>query len=152
TRERLALEDAIRKVEAESVRKARAEPRPAPVPPHAVNAGSRPSIAGAAAAASAAAARRDRPGATPGDPAPLRADAKFRELTRRELPQAGGGTTASSEAPRPAEPGTSARSKLLGARTSERPPQDLKMFRKPIAGADDLDVAPQAATPSRDAR
>src|SRR5271169_2122632 len=28
TRERLALEDAIRKVEAESVRKARAEPRP----------------------------------------------------------------------------------------------------------------------------
>ena len=153
TRERLALEDAIRKVEAESVRKARTEPRPAPVPPHAVNAGSRPSIAGAAAAASAAAARRDRPGATPGDPAPLRADAKFPELTRRELPQAGGGTTASSEAPRPAEPGTSARSKLLGARTSERPPQDLKMFRKPIAGADDLDVAPpQAATPSRDAR
>src|SRR5580658_787095 len=30
TRERLALEDAIRKVEAETVRKARAEPRPAP--------------------------------------------------------------------------------------------------------------------------
>src|SRR6202040_4360259 len=33
TRERLALEDAIRKVEAESVRKARAEPRPAPPRP-----------------------------------------------------------------------------------------------------------------------
>src|SRR5271167_1924863 len=32
TRERLALEDAIRKVEAETVRKARAEPRPA-MPP-----------------------------------------------------------------------------------------------------------------------
>src|SRR5271170_2694361 len=32
TRERLALEDAIRKVEAETVRKARTEPRPAPPP------------------------------------------------------------------------------------------------------------------------
>src|SRR6202162_2764671 len=32
TRERLALEDAIRKVEAETVRKARTEPRPAPLP------------------------------------------------------------------------------------------------------------------------
>src|SRR5215469_10417332 len=30
TRERLALEDAIRKVEAETVRKSRSEPRPAP--------------------------------------------------------------------------------------------------------------------------
>ena len=38
TRERLALEDAIRKVEAESVRKARTEPRPAPVAPRAINA------------------------------------------------------------------------------------------------------------------
>src|ERR1700722_5000673 len=32
TRERLALEDAIRKVEAETARKARTEPRPAPPP------------------------------------------------------------------------------------------------------------------------
>src|SRR5271154_3172934 len=32
TRERLALEDAIRKVEAEAVRRSRAEPRPAPPP------------------------------------------------------------------------------------------------------------------------
>src|SRR5437763_13844374 len=35
TRERLALEDAIRKVEADSVRKARAEPRPGPEAPRA---------------------------------------------------------------------------------------------------------------------
>src|SRR5689334_6096927 len=133
TRERLALEDAIRKVEAESVRKARAEPR-TPVPPRAINAGSRQSIAGAAAAAPAAAARRDRAGGTPGEPAPLRAETKFSDLARKELPQPGGGPAASSEAPRPAEPPTSARSKLLGARTSERPPQDLKLFRKPIAG------------------
>ncbi|MGB8629079.1 MAG: hypothetical protein WCD69_06770, partial [Xanthobacteraceae bacterium] len=42
TRERLALEDAIRKVEAESVRKARTEPRaPAPAARPA-NSGSRP--------------------------------------------------------------------------------------------------------------
>src|SRR5271170_7771622 len=32
TRERLALEDAIRKVEAEAARKSRTEPRPAPPP------------------------------------------------------------------------------------------------------------------------
>src|ERR1700693_5579245 len=34
TRERLALEDAIRKVEAEAVRRSRAEPRPAPLRPN----------------------------------------------------------------------------------------------------------------------
>jgi hypothetical protein len=146
TRERLALEDAIRKVEAESVRKARAEPRP-PVAPRAIDTGSRQSTAGAAAAAPAAMARRDRQGGPPGEPAPPHADAKFPDLPRRELPQAGGGMTASSEAPRPA----SARSKLLGARTSERPPQDLKLFRKPMAAADDFDAAPpQTATPSRE--
>lgn len=150
TRERLALEDAIRKVEAESVRKARAEPR-APVPPRAINAGSRQSIAGAEAAAPPALARSGRAGGTPGEPAPPRADAKFSDLTRKELPHAGSGTAASSEAARPAEPPASARSKLLGARTSERPPQDLKLFRKPIAG-DDLDEAPaQTATSSREA-
>jgi hypothetical protein len=87
TRERSALENAIRKVEAELEGKARAEPSPA-----------------------------------------------------------------SSDSPRGVEPHASARSRLLGARTSERPPQDLKMFRKSIAAADDLDVVPpQTAAPSRDA-
>src|SRR5271163_4549973 len=42
TRERLALEDAIRKVEAESARKARAVPRPAPLPSRSPTLGSRP--------------------------------------------------------------------------------------------------------------
>jgi len=150
TRERLALEDAIRKVEAESVRKARAEPRP-PVTPRAINTGSRQSGAGAAAATPAAMARRERQGGTPGEPAPpLRAEPKFSDLARRELPQAGGGMTASGEAPRPAEPPASARSKLLGARISERQPQDLKLFRKPMAAADDLDAGPQTAAPSRE--
>src|SRR5271167_3448616 len=60
TRERLALEDAIRKVEAETVRKARTEPRPAapplrPNPPAARPQPSPPSPA------SPAPPRRDRP-------------------------------------------------------------------------------------------
>src|SRR5215471_16705416 len=73
TRERLALEDAIRKVEAESVRKARAEPRPAPVAPRAINAVNRQSV-GSDAPAIDAAAGRDRHSGTPGDAASLRAE------------------------------------------------------------------------------
>ncbi|MBO0715887.1 MAG: hypothetical protein J2P55_00945 [Rhizobiales bacterium] len=151
TRERLALEDAIRKVEAESVRKARTEPRPGPVTPRAINAQNRQSMGGAVSATPGAAAWRDRQSGTPGDAAPLRAEGKFSDLPRREPPQASANKTASSESPRPAEPPTSARSRLLSARISERPPQDLKMFRKPIAATDDLDMAPQATAPSRDA-
>jgi hypothetical protein len=151
TRERLALEDAIRKVEAESVRKARTEPRPAPVAPRAINAQNRQPMSGAAAATPAAAAWPDRQSGTPGDAAPPRVEAKS-DLPRREPPQAGAEKTASTESSRPAEQPTSARSRLLGARFSERPPQDLKFFRKPIAAADELDMAPpQTAAPSRDA-
>jgi hypothetical protein len=123
TRERLALEDAIRKVEAESVRKARTEPRPAPVAPRAINPVNRP----------------------------LRAEPKLSELARRESP-AGPMRSAASEQPRSAEQPASARSRLLGARTSERPPQDLKLFRKPMPHMDDQDAATaQTAAPSRDA-
>jgi hypothetical protein len=157
TRERLALEDAIRKVEAESVRKARTEPRPGPVAPRGINAQNRPSIGGAAAATPAAAtpsaaAWRDRHSGTPGDAASLRAEPKLSDLPRRDQPQASANKTASSESPRPVEPPVSARSRLLGARITERPPQDLKFFRKPIAATDDLDMAPpQTVAPSRDA-
>jgi hypothetical protein len=63
-RERLALEDAIREVEAESVRKAQAEPRPAAVGPDAIDA-----LGGVASATRMATARR---GGAPGS-APLRA-------------------------------------------------------------------------------
>jgi hypothetical protein len=149
TRERLALEDAIRKVEAESVRKARTEPRPGPIAPRAVNSASRQSIAGAAAATPAAAGWLDRAGGS--DAAALRPDAKFPELTRREPPQAGAGKIPSSEPPRPGEAAPSARSRLLGARTSERPPQDLKLFRKPMAATEDFEaVPPQPAAPRRE--
>jgi hypothetical protein len=152
TRERLALEDAIRKVEAESVRKARTEPRPGPVAPRGINAQNRPSIGGAAAATPSAAAWRDRHNGTPGDAASLRAEPKLSDLPRRDQPQASANKTASSESPRPVEPPVSARSRLLGARITERPPQDLKFFRKPIAATDDLDMAPpQTVAPSRDA-
>ena len=158
TRERLALEDAIRKVEAESVRKARAEPRPGPVAPRAINAQNRQSTGGAAPAATPAAvagrdAWRDRQSGTPGEAAPMRAEAKLTDLPQRDPPQASANKTASSEASVSSEPPpTSARSRLLGARISERPPQDLKLFRKPIAAADDLDMTPpQRGAPSRDA-
>ena len=89
TRERLALEDAIRKVEAESVRKARAEPRPGPVAPRAINAQNRQSTGGATPAAAAAGRDtwRDRQSGTPGDAPPLRAEAKLTDLPRREPPQ-----------------------------------------------------------------
>src|SRR5215471_21359814 len=75
------------------------------------------------------------------------------DLPRRDQPQASANKTAASgESPQPAEKPASARSRLLGARISERPPQDLKFFRKPITAADDLDMAPpQTAAPSRDA-
>ena len=154
TRERLALEDAIRKVEAESVRKARTEPRPSPVAPRAINATNRQSTGGAAPATPGAAASRDtwrdRQGEAPGDSSAARAETKSSEPARRE-PQVGINKAASSEAPQGTESPVSARSRLLGARTSERPPQDLKLFRKPIAAADDLDMAPPQTAPSRDA-
>ena len=73
TRERLALEDAIRKVEAEAVRKARTEPRPAPLPRSA-----RPwQTAGTAAPAPPP--RRERP-----NPVPVRHSA----MRRRAAPPA----------------------------------------------------------------
>jgi hypothetical protein len=57
----------------------------------------------------------------------------------------------SGEEARPAEQ-PSARSRLLGARTSERPPQDLKLFRRPMPGPDELHATPpQTAAPARHA-
>ena len=80
TRERLALEDAIRKVEAETVRKARTEPRPAPLPlrPNPLAARPQPSPP---SPASPAPPRRDppilSPGGTPPAPRP-----EMREMPR----------------------------------------------------------------------
>ena len=149
TRERLALEDAIRKVEAESVRKARTEPRPGPVAPRAVNALNRQPVGSAAPASPTPSAWRERKSGTAGDAAPLRAEPKFSELARKESPPPAPDRVSAGDETRPAAQ-TSARSRLLGARTSERPPQDLKLFRKPIAATDGLHSAPvQTASPSR---
>jgi hypothetical protein len=146
TRERLALEDAIRKVEAESVRKARTEPRQGPVTPRAMNTANRQPIGGAVPASPAAASWRDRQSGASGDAAPLRAEPKFSDLRRKEAsPLHGADTLNGGEQARTAEQ-PSARSRLLGARTSERPPQDLKLFRKPMAAPEH--AAPQGAEAS----
>jgi hypothetical protein len=147
TRERLALEDAIRKVEADSVRKARTEPRQGPVAPRAINAVNRQPTGGAAPATPAA-AWRDRQSGTAGDAAPLRAEPKFSELPRKEAsPPPAANRASPGEQAQPAEQ-ASARSRLLGARTSERPPADLKLFRKPMAAADELHATPPQTRPA----
>src|SRR5271168_1837165 len=69
TRERLALEDAIRKVEAEAVRKARTEPRPETRPdskPAAPPLRPSPPAARPQSPPSGLAPRRDRPAPPPG--------------------------------------------------------------------------------------
>jgi hypothetical protein len=120
TRERLALEDAIRKVEAESVRKARTEPRPA-------NSGSRP----AAAPPPVPSAWRDRSSTASGDvqspppPPPLRPDKRSADPI-------------ANEASRP-EGQPSARSRLFGARGAPAPRDEMKGFRG--LKADDFDAA-----------
>jgi hypothetical protein len=144
TRERLALEDAIRKVEAESVRKARAEPRPSPVAPRATNTVNRQPLGGTSPPASAATAWPERGSGPSGKVAapPPRPEPRFPDAPKAGPP---------AGPLRPAEPMASARSRLLNARTSERPPQELKGVRKPIA-ADDFDaITPQRAASSRDA-
>jgi len=136
TRERLALEDAIRKVEAESVRKARAEPRP-PAPRPSALAG-RPSPPAPAPVPSA---WRDRPsGPSAGMPAAPRNEPPPLRRPSEPVP---------SEPERP-EVQTSARNRLLGARTAAPPREEFRSFRG--AGADDLDAAdthpePPAAEP-----
>jgi hypothetical protein len=142
TRERLALEDAIRKVEAESVRKARAEPRaPAPAA-RPVNSGSRP----AAAPPPVPSAWRDRPSTASGDvqpppppPPPLRADKRSADTARSDPPPLRKPIDpVPNEASRP-EGQSSARSRLLGARGAPAPREEMKIFRGPKT--DDLDAA-----------
>jgi hypothetical protein len=138
TRERLALEDAIRKVEAESVRKARTEPRPPASAPRPANSGSRP----AAAPPPVPSAWRDRPSGPSGNarpapsPPPLRPDKPSSDTARNDPPPLRKPVDpVSNEASRPEG---SARSRLLGARGAPAPREEVKSFR---AKADDLDAA-----------
>jgi hypothetical protein len=153
TRERLALEDAIRKVEAEAVRKARSEPRPAA--PRSIQATNRP-YGGAApsaspgAAGSGAAGWRARSSAPSNTIPPPGAETRFAETAQKEAPSTVKvNESVSSEAPL-AESRASARSRLLNARTTQRPREDFKGFRNAASATDDLDTpATREKTPVR---
>ena len=172
TRERLALEDAIRKVEAESVRKARAEraappPRPAPPKPP------------PAPLATPVAPRRERPSpplgnmpaaprAEPPRPEPLRPEPPRPEAPRADAPRAEFGraaplrpeppplrmdsSIAAHEPPAPAASG-SARARLLSARTSPVSREGFRGFRDVVNEVDDLGAASaKSAQSARDTR
>ena len=136
TRERLALEDAIRKVEAEAVRKSRTE-RPPAAPPRA-----------------AAAATRVAPPSERAAPGALRPDLARPTAPRAEPPSLRlPSETAPEGAPRPAA-AESARSRLLNARTSPILREGLKGFRDVVREVDDLGGAStrsaQSAKETRD--
>jgi hypothetical protein len=156
TRERLALEDAIRKVEAEAVRKARSEPRPAA--PRSIQATNRPyggtaSSASPGAAGSGAAGWRARSSAPSNTIPPSSAETRFAETAQKEAPSSVRvNESVSSEAPL-AESRASARSRLLNARTTQRPREEFKGFRNAGSTTDDLDTpATGEKTPVRNAQ
>lgn len=126
TKERLALEDAIRKVEADAARKSRVEarePRAAPPPP-----------------------QRDRP-ISPADVG--RSDVRRSAPAAPRLPT---GTGVDARRP-PDPPPLSARERLLEARTSSRPRDGMKGFRDVVSEVHDLGAATaKSAQSARDAR
>jgi hypothetical protein len=145
TRERLALEDAIRKVEAEAVRKSRAEARPFPPP--------RPQPAKPPVGAAPPPPRREPPAPPPSElPPPAAPEVEPRETRRPELPPARGSSEfPPNDVPPPAAP-ASARSRLLQARTSA-PREGLKGFRDVVNEVDDLGTASaRSAQSARDTR
>jgi hypothetical protein len=139
TRERLALEDAIRKVEAEAVRKARSEPRPAA--PRSIHATNRPYGGAASSAGPGAPGWRERSSASSNAmPPPSNTETRFPETAQKEAPPAARlNESVSSETPL-AESRASARSRLLNARTTQRPREDFKGFRHAASATDDLDA------------
>jgi hypothetical protein len=144
TRERLALEDSIRKVEAEAVRKARSEPRPAA--PRSIHTTSRPyggaaSSASSGAAGPGAAGWRARSSAPSNTIPPSGAETRFAETAQNEAPSTVRvNESVSGESPL-AESRASARSRLLNARTTQRPREEFKGFRNAGSATDDLDAA-----------
>jgi hypothetical protein len=153
TRERLALEEAIRKVEADAARKsrmdarieARSEPRFEPRPLKPI---SRP----------APAAPPPEPAPPPPPPAPpppvaespraLRAELQDDEPERQDFNE----PEPAPEPPPRAAPAT-ARDRLLGARTTSLSKEGLKGFRNVVSEANDLGTASaRAAQTARDTR
>jgi hypothetical protein len=142
TRERLALEDAIRKVEAESVRKGRAEPRPPGPPPRSANLGNRASPAPPPVPS----AWRERPdGPPPPSPPPQRHDKRLSEPARNEPPPLRRPSDPIPSEPGPPEAQISARNRLLGARPAPAPREEMKGFHG--AGAHDLDASDSHTAP-----
>jgi hypothetical protein len=147
TRERLALEDAIRRVEADSVRKARADrpapplrpsPARAPLSPATPNALRRDGPGPALGHAPGAVPRPElgRPAAQRPEPSPLRMQSD----------------SVAGEAPTPAS-AASARARLLNARTSPVPREGFKSFRGVVNEVDDLGAATaKSAQSARDTR
>lgn len=136
TKERLALEEAIRKVEAEAARKALAEPRSAARSEP--RSEPRPSAAAVAAAAAMAAA------------APAVAEASAAPAQENE--GAAQPATAEAPAPQPA-PKSTARTRILEARTGSIAREGLKGFRNVVNEVDGLGAASaKAAQSARDIR
>src|ERR1700733_12673136 len=133
TRERLALEDAIRKVEAEAVRRSRAEPRPAPPPLRPNPPAPRPQAPPPSPPAQSAPPRRERvsPPLGEGSPAP-RLEMQRDEPAPMPSPLRPPGGFVPDEAANP-PPQSSARSRLLNARTSPVARDGLRRFRHVVA-------------------
>jgi hypothetical protein len=129
TKERLALEEAIRKVEAEAARKSRAEPQRPPPPARAAE-----PTREAPPAAAAPPPRRDRavPPAAEAPPPARRAEPEPpRNLDQPEP----------NEAPRPAVPPRPARGRWFGDRAPSLSSEALKGFRNVVGEVDELGAA-----------
>ena len=170
TRERLALEDAIRKVEAETVRRSRAEPRPAapplrssppprpqappppPQPPAPVQSAPPPRRERAAPGPLSNPLPNASPGPLPGGPFAGVQPAQRPELQRGEPPPLRvPGDLLPDEPASPPQP--SARSRLLNARAAPPPRDGLKGLRSVVDEVEDLGSASaQAAKSARDTR
>jgi hypothetical protein len=160
TRERLALEDAIRKVEAETVRKSRAD-RPAvpPRPNPAVPTPATPIPVAPRAPVQPAPSvprQRDRIGPALSNPPPPRPEPRVEEgrpLPPRPDPRPLRMQSEPAPAAPQAPPPPSARSLLLSARTSPVPRDGLSGFRDVVNDVDDLGAASaRSAQSARDTR
>jgi hypothetical protein len=158
TRERLSLEEAIRKVEADAARKSRMEARTEPrFEPRPLKPPARPAPAAMPAPAPpppppAAAAQPPAPAAEPLQPEPLEAHQDEPPQLQDDFDE-----PAHAEPPPPPPPPrpipSTARGRLLSARTPSLGREGLKGFRDVVHDADDLGSASaRAAQSARDTR
>jgi hypothetical protein len=155
TKERLALEEAIHKVEAAATRKTLGEPgSPVLAEPQAeqrvATSIPRPFTPerSPAAGGPATALRRQRPIPTNDLPSPERAAPQQAEEPQPAAARAAEGAT--QAAPAPVK--QTARSRILSARTTALRPDGLKGFRNVVNKVDERDAATKAAQTARDPR